>query len=103
MIRLNDHFEVISTFGRRISFACFECFDVTSLHLMTAYRYGAERNQNTISAGSRTSRARRTIPIHANEIIFQQGTRLNALKKEQRCKYRTHGLAPLSMTHRGSR
>lgn len=103
MPRLNDDFEVFSTLGGRVAFACFEYLNVASLHFLATQLYSAKRNQNTISAGSRTPRARRTVPIHANEIIFQQGACLKGLKKKQRCKNHSHVLAPLSRVPRVSR
>jgi len=56
MPRLNDDFEVFSTLGGRVAFACFEYLNVASLHFLAPQLYSAKRNQNTISAGSRTPR-----------------------------------------------
>jgi len=82
---LDYNFEIFSSFGWRVAFAWFEYFNVPSLHLLPTYFYGAERNQDSIAAGRR-SRARRRIPGHSNEFVFQQGACLKGLQIKQRYK-----------------
>jgi hypothetical protein len=67
---LDYNFKVITTGGRDVAFACLEYFDVASLQFPFADFYRAERDNHSISAGSRARRAWCAVPENSNEIIF---------------------------------
>jgi hypothetical protein len=73
-------------------FANFEYFDVATLHLLTINLYDAEGHYNSLPAGSRGGRARRTIFEHSNEFIFEQRTGLDGLKKKHQHEHHIHVL-----------